>query len=96
MIRSLAMPQLHLALLGDSIFDNAAYTAGAPDVIAHVRALLPARGVDVIDLRLVCTEPSDYANPIEPSGAGGRKIAAAIAAAIGVAERPAGARVFGR
>jgi hypothetical protein len=34
----------------------------------------------VIDLRLVCSEPSDYANPIEPSGSGGAKIARAIAA----------------
>jgi hypothetical protein len=35
-------------------------------------------------LRLVCTEPSDYANPIEPSGSGGRKIALAIAASLGI------------
>ena len=32
----------HLVLLGDSIFDNAAYVAGGPDVLAHVRRLLPA------------------------------------------------------
>jgi hypothetical protein len=31
----------HIALLGDSIFDNRAYTAGAPDVVTHLRALLP-------------------------------------------------------
>jgi len=31
----------HIALLGDSIFDNSAYTAGAPDVVTHLRALLP-------------------------------------------------------
>src|SRR5262245_577673 len=31
----------HLILLGDSIFDNAAYTKGGPDVVAQVRALLP-------------------------------------------------------
>jgi hypothetical protein len=37
----------------------------------------------IIDLRLVCSEPSDYANPIEPSGAGGLKIARAIAATVG-------------
>jgi hypothetical protein len=37
------------------------------------------RGVDLIDLRLICSEDSDYANPIEPSSAGGRKIAGAIA-----------------
>jgi hypothetical protein len=34
--------------------------------------------LNVIDLRLVCNEPSDYANPIEPSGPGGLKIAQAI------------------
>jgi lysophospholipase L1-like esterase len=37
----------------------------------------------VIDLRLVCTEADDYANPIEPSGRGGKKIAVAIAHATG-------------
>ncbi len=31
----------HIALLGDSIFDNAAYTRGAPDVVTHLRRLLP-------------------------------------------------------
>lgn len=38
------------------------------------------RGLDLIDLRLVCDESGDYANPIEPSVQGGAKIAAAIAA----------------
>jgi GDSL-like lipase/acylhydrolase family protein len=32
----------HLVLLGDSIFDNLAYTSGGPDVISQVRRLLPA------------------------------------------------------
>jgi hypothetical protein len=32
----------HLALLGDSIFDNAAYTNGRPDVVKQVRSMLPA------------------------------------------------------
>jgi len=36
------------------------------------------RHLSVIDLRLVCCDPADYANPIEPSGSGGRKIAQAI------------------
>jgi hypothetical protein len=31
----------HIVLLGDSIFDNASYTSGGPDVIAQVRQLLP-------------------------------------------------------
>jgi hypothetical protein len=211
------MPAPHIALLGDSIFDNAAYTGGAPDVITHLRAQLPSgwrasllavdgsttrdlgpqvaeidrevthvvvsmggndalmnsdllnvpvgstaealalfgqriaafkasyvaaleavralgrsttvctiyegnlepmwaplarvalmtfndvilrvafeRAIDVIDLRLVCTEASDYANPIEPSGTGGKKIADAIAAAVGASAGHATSRVFGR
>jgi hypothetical protein len=197
----------HVALLGDSIFDNAAYTSGQPDVVSHLRTMLPAgwsatlyavdgamtqdiarqvsrvssetthvvvsiggndalqnvdilerrvsstaealelfgdrarrfeksyrdalgrvlslgrptttctiyngdlegglaplarvalmlfndailrvafeRGLAVIDLRLVCTERSDYFAQIEPSGAGGRKVAAAIARALDVRE----------
>lgn len=44
------------------------------------------RHLSVIDLRLVCTDPIDYANQIEPSGRGGRKIAAAIARALGLAQ----------
>jgi lysophospholipase L1-like esterase len=35
-------------------------------------------GLPVLDLRLICTEPGDYANEIEPSVPGGRKIAAGI------------------
>jgi hypothetical protein len=35
-------------------------------------------GVPLIDLRLVCNEDSDYANEIEPSEAGGEKIAKTI------------------
>jgi hypothetical protein len=31
----------HIALLGDSIFDNAAYVSGGPDVVRQVRELLP-------------------------------------------------------
>lgn len=33
----------------------------------------------LLDLRLICSEASDYANPIEPSDTGGKKIAAQIA-----------------
>jgi hypothetical protein len=196
----------HVVLLGDSIFDNASYTAGAPDVVSHLRRMLPSewratlvaidgattagirsqvarvppdathlvvsiggndalgqsdllrtpvtstsealalfaarsarfeqdyrdalarvltlgrpttictiyngnldrevasiartaltifndvilrfaieRGLSALELRQICCDPGDYANPIEPSGPGGKKIAAAIAAAIGVA-----------
>ena len=39
-------------------------------------------GVNVIDLRRVCTDPDDFANPIEPSTIGGAKIAAVIHQAV--------------
>ena len=45
-----------------------------------------AHRLDLIELRLVCTEPADYANPIEPSGQGGRRIAAAVARAVGASD----------
>lgn len=32
----------HIVLLGDSIFDNKAYVGGEPDVIAHLKTLIPA------------------------------------------------------
>ena len=53
-----------------------------------------ARSADVIELRTICTEPGDYANPIEPSGAGGLKIAEAITRALGVRDAAMPSRVF--
>ncbi len=35
-------------------------------------------GIPLLDLRFICTEKEDYANPIEPSAQGGAKIASAI------------------
>lgn len=55
-------------------------TALAPfnDVILREAA---QRGLPVLDLRLACNDPEDYASssPIEPSAQGGAKIAATIA-----------------
>ena len=39
------------------------------------------RRVPLIDLRLICTEPVHFANPIEPSNEGGARIAEAIISA---------------
>jgi lysophospholipase L1-like esterase len=50
--------------------------------------LAAERGLPALELRLVCTEPADYANPIEPSVRGGAKIARAIVGALGLV--PAG------
>lgn len=54
--------------------------AGFNDVILRVAFESSLR---VIDLRLVCRDPEDYANPIEPSSTGGAKIARAIARFLG-------------
>ena len=102
---------MHVVLLGDSIFDNAAYRVLAlrrptvlctiyngrlePEVarIAELGVALfndvilrtaAKRNLDAIELRLICDEPADYANPIEPSGTGGLKIARAITRALGI------------
>jgi hypothetical protein len=32
---------VHVVLLGDSIFDNASYSRGEPDVVTHLRSMLP-------------------------------------------------------
>ena len=40
------------------------------------------RGLPLVDLRLICNEPANYANPIEPSTFGGDKIASVIAALV--------------
>ena len=39
-----------------------------------------SRGLALIDLRLICDEEGDYANPIEPSVQGGAKMARAMTA----------------
>jgi len=60
--------QRRIAAIGLSAFN---------DIITREAA---ARALALIDLRLICTEDSDLANPIEPSVIGGAKIANAIAA----------------
>ena len=79
---NLGPPAQRLAAVALAVFN---------DVILR---LAVTRALPVIELRLVCTGPADYANPIEPSVAGGAKIARAVAVAAGaVPARAAGAHV---
>jgi lysophospholipase L1-like esterase len=80
----------------DALMQRLASTALMVFNDAILRAAIET-GTPVIDLRLVCDEPADYSNPIEPSVRGGAKIARAVARA--VTERCAGGRhteVFAR
>ncbi len=70
-------PQGRLAAAALSLFN---------DVITRAAF---ARDLSLIDLRLICDEPADYANPIEPSARGGDKIAAAITSFVRSRSTPA-------
>jgi lysophospholipase L1-like esterase len=78
----------------DADFQRLASTALAVFNDAILRVAFE-RSLSVIDLRLVCNEATDYANPIEPSSHGGAKIARAILRVF--EERSVGriSRVFG-
>jgi hypothetical protein len=61
------------------------------DVIIRIAV---ERRLKVVDMRLICNSPADYANPIEPSSIGGAKIAQAIVrAAVEHVHRARGAHV---
>ena len=59
---------------------------------AILRSAFASR-VGVVELRHVCTEPGDYANPIEPSAQGGGKMARVLVAAVTDASA-GGSRVY--
>lgn len=72
-----------LAALGLTVFN---------DVILRVAI---ERRLPLIDLRSVCSDPEDYANPIEPSSVGGEKIARAIVASVaGSSDAACRTRIF--
>lgn len=70
----------------DGNFDDAEFQAAARLAVAafndRILRLALEKGLRAIDLRLVCAKAEDYANPIEPSAIGGKKIARAIWQAI--------------
>jgi hypothetical protein len=53
----------HVVLIGDSIFDNAAYTRGGPDVVSQVRGLLP-RGWEATRLAVDGSTTDQVANQL--------------------------------
>lgn len=79
--------------LPDPTLQRRASTALAVFNDAILRAAFDA-AADVIDLRRICAEPGDYANPIEPSVQGGAKIARVIAAVVTEGDAGRHSRVF--
>ncbi|MBI1766447.1 MAG: SGNH/GDSL hydrolase family protein [Acidobacteria bacterium] len=61
----------------EAAFQRVAVTALTVFNDCIIRAAF-AHGLPLLDLRLICNEDADFANPIEPSVQGGAKIAAAI------------------
>ena len=67
-------------LLDDSLYSDIAFASQAMvsmlnDIIFSTAATYK---VDVLELRNIFTKPEDYANPIEPSHKGGKKLASGI------------------
>ena len=67
-----------------------------PDGYTSILRVAFEHALPLLDLRLICDEDADYANPIEPSSYGGAEIArVAVAWARGQLDRAAPAtRVF--
>lgn len=61
----------------EAVFQRLAVTALAVFNDVIIRQAI-ANNLPIVDLRLICNETDDYANAIEPSDKGGKKIAAKI------------------
>lgn len=79
--RRLAICTIYSGNFSDADFQRVASVALSPFNDAIIRIGVE-HGLTIIDLRLVCNAPADYANPIEPSSIGGAKIADAIIRAV--------------
>jgi len=80
--KSITVCTIYHPPLSDTTMQQLALTA-LPIFNDAILKIAFAEGLPVIDLRLVCTEASDFVNQIEPSESGGAKIAAAVARAVG-------------
>jgi len=84
MLRSLLLKNIPSAVctiyfpnFPEAIFQRLAVTALSVFNDVIIRQAV-ANGLPVVDLRLICNEADDYANDIEPSDKGGKKIAVKI------------------
>ena len=73
-----AVATIYYPRFPDAVLQRLAVTGLAVFNDSIIREAVLA-GIPLLDLRLICNDDRDYANPIEPSVAGGGKIAEAIA-----------------
>ena len=74
---SMAVCTVYFPNFPEAFFQRLAMTALAVFNDAIIRQAI-INNLPVIDLRIICNEADDYANAIEPSDKGGKKIAAKI------------------
>ena len=77
-----AVCTIYYPRFGSPIEQRLTSTALAHFNDAILRAAFVA-GIPVLDLRLICSQAADYANPIEPSSIGGAKITQRITQLVG-------------
>jgi GDSL-like lipase/acylhydrolase family protein len=73
---------LALCTIYNGCFPNADFQRAVSTALMVFNDVILRVGIEsrlsIIDFRFICSSPADYANPIEPSSAGGAKIARAI------------------
>lgn len=74
---STAVCTIYFPNFSEAVFQRLAVTALSVFNDVIIRKAI-SKGLPIIDLRLICSETDDYANEIEPSDKGGKKIAAKI------------------
>ena len=79
--RQTALCTVYFPSFSDPVLQRLAVAGLATFNDCILRAAI-GHGLPVLDLRLICNQPSDYANPIEPSAAGGEKIARVICSVV--------------
>lgn len=79
--RQTALCTVYFPSFPDSVLQRLAVAGLATFNDCILRAAI-GHGLPILDLRLICNQPSDYANPIEPSAAGGEKVARVICAVV--------------
>lgn len=91
---------LTLCTIYNGRFPDAAYQRRAAIALATfndaIIRIATEKQLKVLELRQICDQPEDYANPIEPSSIGGEKIAKAIVRSVTEpADTSRGARISG-